>query len=124
MISLSGILSFFTGGAFKSIASELNDAYQAKLNAANDEQRIAADVAIAKANARVAAQTQGAGSFWAKVMRAGFAIPFILYNGKLIIWDKMLGWGTTDPLSPYLETVGWMVIGFYFLDNTVRFMKR
>lgn len=31
------------------------------------------------------------------------AVPPLAYLGKLYIWDKMLGWGQTDPLSPFLE---------------------
>lgn len=44
-----------------------------------------------------------------------WAFPFILYIWKLIVWDKVLGWGATDPLSPTLEYILYVVLGGYFL---------
>lgn len=121
---IGSLISFFTGGGFNSIADQFRQAYEAKLAAQNDAERIAADKWIAELEHRVAAQTQGAGTAWAKIMRAAFALPFVIYHGKLIIWDKVLGWGTTDPLSPYLEGIAWTIIAFYFLDNTIRMIRR
>ena len=121
---LAGILSFFTGGGFKGIAEELNEAYQATLKAKNDNARLQAEQKMHLITARVAAQAEGAGAIWAKVMRAGFGVPPMLYNAKLYVYDKMLGLGTTDALSPYLEGVAWTIIGFYFLDNTLRMVRR
>lgn len=118
------ILSWLTGGGLSGLAGEIRQAHKDKLEAANDSERIAAEERMDLALRRVEAQTKGAGSWMAKTMRAGFAIPFILYNAKLIVWDKMLGLGSTDALSPYLETVGWIVIGFYFFDNTLRLARR
>jgi len=119
----AAIASWFLGGGARGLAAQLRGAYADRLAAENDTQRIEADKKIALLTARVDAQTRGAGTWWAKFVRACFAAPFVIYNGKLIIWDKVLGWGTTDPLSPYLEGVGWTVIGFYFLDNTIRYLR-
>lgn len=44
-----------------------------------------------------------------------FALPFIAYTWKVVVWDILLGLGSTDPIG---GTVGWvytMVVGFYFL---------
>ena len=54
---------------------------------------------------------------WAPFVRLGFALPFIIYNIKLVVWDKMLGLGATDPLSDHLVTVELAAIGFYFLHS-------
>lgn len=121
---LQTLLSWFTGGGFKGIAEELNEAYQARLNAANDADKISADVRMNLVQARVAAQTQGAGSVWAKIVRACFAAPFIIYVWKLVVWDKVLGYGATDDLSSDLWRVLTIIIAFYFLDNTIRMVRR
>jgi hypothetical protein len=52
--------------------------------------------------------------------RALYAVPFALYYSKVIIVDKLLGWGVTDPLSPHLTTVSLVVLGFYFLTTVKR----
>jgi hypothetical protein len=44
-----------------------------------------------------------------------FALPFIAYTWKVVVYDIMLGLGSTAPIG---GTVGWvytMVVGFYFL---------
>ena len=123
MFSIGSIIAWFTGGGFKSIASELRQARADVLAAENNEQRIAAEERMNLALHRVGAQTQGAGNWAAKAMRALFALPVAVYNAKLFLWDKAFGWGTTDSLSPYLENVAWTVIAFYFLDNTIRLAR-
>lgn len=120
----SRLIGWFVGGGGKGLAAEIRQAHKDRLDAKNDAARLAAEERMNLVASRVEAQTRGAGSFSAKIMRAGFALPFLLYNGKLVIWDKMLGLGATDPLSPYLENVAWTIIAFYFLDNTIRFVRR
>jgi hypothetical protein len=48
--------------------------------------------------------------------------------GKVLVWDKALGqWtgGRTDALDPNLWQVVMVVLGFYFLSETVsRVLKR
>lgn len=53
----------------------------------------------------------------APMIRLGFALPFIIYNLKLVLWDKVFGLGATDPLSEHLMTVELACIGFYFLHS-------
>lgn len=117
------LIAWITGGGVKGLASELRQAHKDRLDAANDADRVAADERMNLVMSRVEAQTRGAGSAWAKIMRAAFALPFVIYIAKLVVWDKVLGWGTTDPLSPYLEGISWTIITFYFLDNTVRLIR-
>lgn len=121
---LGSLLSWFTGGGLTGLASELNDAYKARLSAQTDKEKLAADERMNLVQARVAAQTTGPGSFSAKTVRALFAVPFIIYVWKLVIWDKVLKLGTTEDLSSDLWKVFIIILTFYFLDNTIRFIKR
>jgi hypothetical protein len=48
----------------------------------------------------------------------------VLYNAKLVVYDKMLGLGVTDPLSPALYDLQSVIIGFFFVTTTVRAVVR
>jgi hypothetical protein len=52
-------------------------------------------------------------------VRPGFALPFVIYNGKLVLWDKVLHWGVTDPLSAELLSLEKTVVQFYFMAMAV-----
>jgi hypothetical protein len=108
------LLQLLGGG----IPDQLRRAYEAKLNAANDADRIAAEVQIARLEARQASHSIG--GRWITMIQIGFALPFVLYNAKLVIYDKMLGMGVTDPLSPALYDLQSVIIGFFFVTTTVR----
>ena len=92
-------------------------AYEAKQRAQTDKEKIAADERIKTLEAKRDVLVAEGGSRLNAVMRAGFGIPPMIYLGKLYLFDKVLGWGTTDPLSPELWNVLWTVVGFYFLDQ-------
>jgi hypothetical protein len=92
-------------------------AYEAKQRAATDKEKIAADERIKTLEAKRDVLVAEGGSRLNTIMRAGFGIPPMIYLGKLYLWDKVLGFGATDPLSPELWNVLWTVVGFYFLDQ-------
>src|SRR5579872_6709260 len=106
---LATILSWLgnlLGGPFARAAV---DAYQAKLTAGNDAQRIAAglaarELAVAQRESELAAQTVIAeqGRWYTALPRPLFAFAFVIYAWKVVVWDKVLGaWthGVTDALS-------------------------
>jgi hypothetical protein len=50
-------------------------------------------------------------------MRPLFAMPFILFTWKVIVWDKLLAdWthGSTDPLDPKMWGVFMAIVIAYF----------
>jgi hypothetical protein len=123
------------------IISGAINAYKAKLESGNTSERIAADLAgreLAVQEREVQAQSQ------LKVAQIGrawepeklFAYIIVIYFGKLVIWDKVIGSFVgytdnifrTDPLTG--EAVGWaaMVMAFYFgkrgIENVARILKR
>ena len=123
------ILSFLGGPVVKGLL----DAYQAKLKAGNVESKIAADLAAGE----VAAQTEemqvvaryriaelGHWSEPDKLM--GYFVA--VYFGKLLVWDKVLGLGVTDPLGGWAATTSNLVVSFYFakrgFENVARIIKR
>tara|TARA_R110002126_G_scaffold256585_5_gene399605 strand:- start:813 stop:1199 length:387 start_codon:yes stop_codon:yes gene_type:complete len=116
--TISGSLfKAMSGGALKAIGGQLNQAYQAKLNAQNDTQRIDADKRIATLHAQQTVFIAEQGSKITRWIRPAFALPFVVYNFKIIIWDKVLNQGTTDALSPEFWQLQMIVFGAYFLTR-------
>jgi len=50
------------------------------------------------------------------------------YFGKLLIWDKVFGLGSTDSLAGFASTTANLIITFYFVkrgfENVARIIKR
>jgi hypothetical protein len=51
-----------------------------------------------------------------------------IYFGKLLIWDKVFGLGTTDGLQGCASVTANLVVSFYFVkrgfENVARIIKR
>lgn len=123
---LTFILGLLTSvvAPLSSIAGKIADAKVAAAQAATDKERIHADERVATLEARKAVMIAESGSRINAWIRASFALPFVIYNGKLILWDKVLALGSTDPLSAELFQIELACIGFYFLyDITARFKR-
>ena len=112
---IAAILKWLTGGGISAIGAELRAAYEARLKAQNDRERLEADMAIAQLQARQAVLLAEQGSWATRWIRPAFALPFIIYDAKIIVWDKVLGLGTTDGLSPELWRTYWIVLGGFFV---------
>jgi len=123
------IISFLGGPVIKGLI----DAYNLKLKAINADAKIAADLAateIAAQQSEIQAQTQlkiaEIGHHWE--VEKLFAYVTLLYYGKLLLWDKVLGLGSTDPLTGWALWAANLIIGFYFVkrgfENVARIIKR
>lgn len=123
----SWLASFITGP----IISGLISAYKAKLAAQNTTDAQATQLAIAEiqgevvqrqTEASILRQEQG---WWLTALpRPMFAFIFLIYIGKCVLWDKVFGWGSTDPLSPELANIEMIIIGGYFGGRTIEKVAR
>lgn len=118
------LLRFITGGGLAGIADRLADAYEAKQRAQTDREKLQADMAIARLEARRDALVTGQGAWVSKLVQALWAAPFIVYAWKIIVWDKVLKLGVTDPLGPFETNIGMIIVGFYFLTIGIRSLKQ
>jgi hypothetical protein len=123
------ILGFLGGPVIKGLI----DAYQAKLKAANIDAKIAADLAATE----IAAQTAETQSFTQlKIAEIGhpwepeklaFYIA-LLFLAKCVVWDTILGLGTTPPLKGDVSNWCGLIMSFYFgkrtFENVARIIKR
>jgi len=114
------------------------DAYGKKLDAGNTADRIAADIAmrelaVQEREREVAASVVVAeqGNWFTRSIRPLWALPFVVYTWKLIVWDKVLAsWtgGSTDALSGGMENLIITVAAAYFggrtIENVARIIKR
>lgn len=117
------ILLSLISGPLSSISNDLKQAYQAKLDAANDAERLAADERINLLEARKSIILAAQSDPVERWVRIGFSVPFVLYVNKVVIWDKVLGWGVTDGLSDNFTNIMMMILGGYFLQTAIQRFK-
>ena len=89
----------------------------------NDAARVALEGELATLTARKDVILAAQADPMERWVRIGFAVPFVLYIWKLVLWDKLLGWGVTDNLSADLWAILYIVLGGYFVDTVVRRIK-
>ena len=109
------VLSFLGGPVVKGLI----DGYKAKLAAGNTSEKIASETAAAEIAAQVSEtnailQYRAAeiGHWYEPDKLIGYAVA--IYFAKLLIWDKVFGLGSTDPLAGWALIAANLVIGFYF----------
>jgi hypothetical protein len=123
------IISFLGGPVVKALI----EAYSAKLKAENVDTKIAADLAaneIASQTAETKALMQyriaEIGHWYEPDKLMGYCVS--LYFAKLLVWDKVLGLGSTDPLAGFAAITANLVVSFYFakrgFENVARIIKR
>ncbi|HLG79999.1 MAG TPA: hypothetical protein VKY22_03220 [Bradyrhizobium sp.] len=123
------ILSFLGGPVIKGLI----EAYNAKLRAGNVDAKIAADLAateiaaqVSETNAVLQYRTAEIGHWYEPDKLMGYLVA--VYFGKLLLFDKVLGLGTTDPLAGFAATTSNLVVSFYFakrgFENVARILKR
>lgn len=123
------LLSFLGGPVFATFVK----LYQSKLAAGNTSAKIAADLAASEISAET---TQAQLNAQLKTAEIGHAFEpeklafyvTLLFYAKCVIWDKVLGLGSTDPLAGDVSTWAGMIMGFYFsqrtFQNVARILKR
>lgn len=99
------------------IAGRLASAYEARQQAATDTERLKADVLIAQLEARQSVLVAEQGSWLTAWIRPALAFPIVVYFWKIIIWDKVLGWGVTDPIGEIGGHLMIAVVGAYFVTR-------
>ena len=129
MAILSSLLGLLGGGGglLDPVTATITTVRYQRLSAAHDAERLEIDRQLANLRARRDVLVAGASGRWGWIdstIRVSFAIPVSFYYGKIFIWDKALGWGVTDPLSEDLTWTARVIIGFYFLYEAARAVRR
>jgi hypothetical protein len=130
--TILGWLGNLLGGPFAKAAV---DAYRARLSAQNTSEKIAADLAarelsVEQRERELASQIVIAeqGRWYTALPRPLFAFAFVLYVWKVVVWDKVLALGSTDPLSGDVAQWALIVLTAYFggrsLEKVARILAR
>lgn len=126
---MNWIISLLSGP----IVGGLVDAYKAKIEAGNTSERIAADLAareLAVQQAEIQAQNQlriAEIGRWSEPDHLA-AYIFVAYLAKVVVWDTMLGLGSTPAIKGDVATWLGMIAMFLFgkrgIENVARIIKR
>jgi hypothetical protein len=113
------------------VVNGLISAYKAKLDAANTQDRIAADLAAKEIEAEIEARKQASmtiiaeqGRWYTATVRPLLALPVVIYLWKVIVWDKVLGLGATDPMTGMIADWTGMIITAYVGGRSVEKVAR
>jgi hypothetical protein len=122
------LLLSFIGGP---LLGKLVDAYKIKIDAKTKGDAAAVDLAKAEIQGEVQnRQTEASlirqeqGRWWTALPRPLFAYIFVIYIGKCVVWDKVLGLGSTDPLGTELVNIMYIVVTGYFGSRTIEKVAR
>jgi len=113
------------------VVSGLINAYKAKLEAANTQDRIAADLAAKEIEAEIEARKQASaiiiadqGRWYTAIIRPLLALPPITYFWKVIVWDKVFGLGSTDPITGMVADWAGLIITAYVGGRSIEKVAR
>lgn len=109
------------------------NAYKAKLEAGNTKERIAADLAgrelevqRAEVEAQAKLRTAMIGHWYEPTQLLGYIM--VIYVGKVVVWDKVLDLGSTDPIrgavGEWAAAIILFLIGKRGFENVARILKR
>jgi hypothetical protein len=124
---LQWLLSVLSAPVFTTIV----EAYKAKLAATNTQDKLAVDLAVKEIEGEIAARAQASaiiiaeqGRWWTSMIRPLAALPVVIYIWKVIVYDKVLGLGTTDAITGDVGTWAGVIITTYFGGRTIEKVAR
>lgn len=123
------IIGFLGGPVIRGLV----DAYNAHLKTQSEDVATAANLAGKEIAAQVSETTAitqyriaEIGHWYQPDKLMGYCVA--VYFCKLLIWDKVLGLGITDPLAGFAAVTSNLVVSFYFakrgFENIARIIKR
>ena len=117
----TSIANWLIGGGIAAIGKELRQAHKDRLDAANEADRIDAEVRVATLEAQQAVLIAEQGSWRTSWIRPALAFPVVGYVWKVLLYDKvwMSNWtdGVTDPLDDKMWWITTAVVSAYFLTR-------
>lgn len=116
------LLSFATSGT----VGRVMDTLDKRADAQTEKERLHTEVTKEAIRAEVEAQKAGRdiliaeqGRWYTAIIRPLLALPVIIFFWKVIVWDKVLGWGVTDPLTGAAAEWAGAIVTTYVGGRTV-----
>ena len=120
---MMGMIFGFLGGP---LLNNLLGAYKARLESASGQDKMAVELAIKEIEAEIEARRNAntiiiaeQGRWWTAAPRAIVQWSFALFVAKVVVWDKVLGWGSTDPLNGDVASWAGMLMAMWFGGRTI-----
>lgn len=108
-----GILNWLIGGGINALAGPLERAYQAKLKAQNDADRLEAEKQIKFYEGQIElAQSASADPWWSPRVLMAYCV--VVYVFKIVVWDTVLQMGVTPNPGQQVTGIVMLIIGFYY----------
>ena len=120
---MMGMIFGFLGGP---LLNNLLGAYKARLENASGQDKMAVELAIKEIEAEIEARRNAntiiiaeQGRWWTAAPRAIVQWSFALFVAKVVVWDKVLGWGSTEPLNGDVASWAGMLMAMWFGGRTI-----
>jgi hypothetical protein len=121
------IISFLGGP----VVQGLIEAYKAKLAAGTTDKKIASDLAATEIAAQQNDVTVAASlvlaeqeRWWTACIRPLMAAPFVVFTWKVVVIDKVMHLGKTDPLDQNMWSVFMAVVVAYYGGRSIEKVAR
>lgn len=118
-----GMVFSFLGGP---VITGIIDGYKARLASINTTDAQAVDLAKKEIEAEIAARANAnaiilaeQGTMFTRLPRAIVQYSFAIFIAKVVVWDKVLALGSTDPLSADIASWAGMVMAMWFGGRTI-----
>lgn len=98
----------------KAVTQEIIKWKLQQLDAETEQKKIEASVNIEVLNAQKELLLSDQSNLITRSVRPLWAAAFIIYTYKIVVFDKVLGLGTTDPLDEKMWGLMMLVAGSYF----------
>lgn len=121
MFFLPMILKWLGGGVLTSVLTHL----EKRADTETERERIRTQVTIEEVKAELARRNAQRdvliaeqGNWITRWVRPMWALPFVVYTYKIVIWDKIWPGGVTDPLDERMWGLMMTVAGAYFIGRS------
>lgn len=135
MFSFGAIGAWFMklilGGGLAGVGKIAVDLYSKKLDAEGSTQNVVANITAkeidlaareAEINGKMLIAEQGN---WAtRWVRPAWAMPYVIWTWKVVVWDITLGMGSTPELKGFVATLGVTIAASYFGGRSVETVAR
>lgn len=122
MLGLLGTLLSLIPGLSNLASQVLQSKFDKDVKLYSAKAGVAKDVAVEAIRAQAQVQTKW---WFVALIPALWGSIFLAYDAKIVVWDKMFGWGVTDPLDPNMWYVHLAVVtGFFGQVITERILNK
>lgn len=118
------LLKFVTGGGLSGIADQITDWDIKRREAENDRERVQAETMIAQLQMRQEVLIAEQKHWATRWVRPALAFPAVVYWNKLVIWDTLLGWGSTAYPGDHVIWFVLLIPSAYFLTRPFEKARR